>query len=104
MKDSDALKVLLDYRLEQAEEALSAGDLLKQAGHRRGALNRYYYAMFYDIQALVTMKRAKISKHSGALSFFDREFIKSGIFDKKFSKWLHRLFDFRQDADIWRYV
>jgi len=35
----------------------------------------------------------------GVISYFDREFIKPGIFDKKFSKWLHRLFDLRQDAD-----
>lgn len=25
--------------------------------------------------------------------------MKPGIIDKKFSKWLHRLFDLRQDAD-----
>ena len=36
---------------------------------------------------------------SGVISFFDRNFVKPGIIDKKFSKWLHRLFDLRQDAD-----
>ena len=33
------------------------------------------------------------------IAFFDREFVKPGIIDKEFSKWLHRLFDLRQDAD-----
>ena len=39
------------------------------------------------------------SKHSGAISLFDREFIKTEIFDKDFSKVLHRTFELRQKAD-----
>jgi len=90
---------LCRYRLEQAEEALSEADLLQNAGHFRGAINRAYYAMFYAIQVLIVQNKVKVSKHSGVISYFDREFIKPGIIDKKFSKWLHRLFDLRQDAD-----
>ena len=90
---------LCRYRLEQAEEALSEADLLLNAGHFRGAINRAYYAMFYAIQVLVVKNKVKVSKHSGVISYFDREFVKPGIIDKEFSKWLHRLFDLRQDAD-----
>jgi len=87
------------YRLKQAEESLLEMDVLKHSGHIRGAINRAYYAMFYAIQALVVQQKAQISKHSGAISFFDKEFVKTGIVDKRFSKWLHRLFDLRQDGD-----
>ena len=90
---------LCRYRLEQAEEALLEADLLLNAGHFRGAINRAYYAMFYAIQVLVVKNKVKVSKHSGVISYFDREFVKPGIIDKEFSKWLHRLFDLRQDAD-----
>ena len=90
---------LCRYRLEQAEDALSEADLLLNAGHFRGAINRAYYAMFYAIQVLVVKNKVKVSKHSGVISYFDREFVKPGIIDKEFSKWLHRLFDLRQDAD-----
>ena len=69
------------------------------AGHYRGAINRAYYAMFYAIQALMIKNKVKVSKHTGVIAFFDREFVKPGIIDKEFSKWLHRLFDLRQDAD-----
>jgi len=55
--------------------------------------------MFYAIQVLVIQNKVKVSNHSGVISYFDREFVKPGIIDKKFSKWLHRLFDLRQDAD-----
>lgn len=87
------------YRLKQADEALSEARLLQDAGHYRGAISRAYYAMFYAIQVLVVQNKVKVSKHSGVISYFDREFVKPGIINKKFSKWLHRLFDLRQDAD-----
>lgn len=90
---------LCQYRLKQADEALSEALLLQKTGHYRGAINRAYYAMFYAIQVLVIQNKVKVSKHSGVISYFEREFVKSGIIDKKFSKWLHRLFDLRQDAD-----
>lgn len=98
MIDEQTLK-LCQYRLNQADEAIADALLLKDAGHFRGAINRAYYAMFYALQVLVIQNKVKISKHSGVISYFDREFVKSGIIDKKFSKWLHRLFDLRQDAD-----
>jgi len=90
---------LCRYRLKQADEALADALLLKNAGRCRGAINRAYYAMFYAIQVFVIQNNVKVSKHSGVISYFDREFVKPGIIDKKFSKWLHRLFDLRQDAD-----
>jgi uncharacterized protein (UPF0332 family) len=39
------------------------------------------------------------SKHSGIVSFFDREFVKTGIFSKELSKSFHRAFDERQASD-----
>jgi uncharacterized protein (UPF0332 family) len=98
---TDALQIneLCKYRLRQADEAISEAILLKDAGFFRGAINRAYYSMFYGVQVLIVLNKMKISKHSGAISFFDREFVKSGTIDKKFSKWLHKLFDLRQDAD-----
>ena len=90
---------LCDYRLQQADEAIADAMLLLNAEHFRGAINRAYYAMFYAIQVLIIQNKVKVSKHSGVISYFDREFVKSGIVEKEFSKWLHRLFDLRQDAD-----
>jgi len=90
---------LCRHRFQQAGEALSEARLLLNAGYLRGSINRAYYAMFYALQVLLIQNQVKISKHSGVISYFDREYVKSGIIDKKFSKWLHRLFDLRQDAD-----
>ena len=99
MNDSERILELSKYRLRQAEEALSEAQILSDAGHYRGSINRAYYAMFYALQILTIQNRAKVSKHTGVISFFDREYVKTGRIDKRFSKWVHRLFDLRQDAD-----
>jgi uncharacterized protein (UPF0332 family) len=39
------------------------------------------------------------SKHQGAISLFDREFVRTGIFDRDLSSWLHKAFDMRLSAD-----
>ncbi|MBF0458892.1 MAG: hypothetical protein HQK99_13475 [Nitrospirae bacterium] len=36
---------------------------------------------------------------TAAISLFDKEFIKTGIFDKSMSKTLHRVFELRQKGD-----
>jgi len=94
-----ATRDLIAYRLEQADKALAEARLLRDGGHLLGTVNRAYYAMFYAIQALLAHSGFKASKHSGAIAFFDRKFVKTALFDKSFSRWLHELFDLRQDAD-----
>lgn len=99
MTQAENIRALIEYRIGQAGEALHEAVLLQEAGHFRGAINRAYYAMFYAVQALIIRSQEKISKHSGAIAFFDKNYIKTGIFGKDFSKWLHQVFDLRQDAD-----
>ncbi len=55
--------------------------------------------MFYAILGLLATKGLGNSKHSGLISLFDREFVKTGIFYKELSKSLHRAFDERQAND-----
>ena len=99
MKQDQNIMALCEYRFQQANESISEAELLFESGHYRGAINRAYYAMFYSLQVLVVTDMVKVSKHSGVITYFDKNFIKPGIIDKKFSKWLHRIFDLRQDAD-----
>lgn len=91
---------LIKYRLEEAENSIKEAEvLLKEAMSLRSVMNRLYYAMFYAVLALLQEKELGTSKHYGAISLFDREFIKSGVFDKELSKTLHRAFELRQKGD-----
>lgn len=57
--------------------------------------------MFYAVLALFlkTGINLKTSKHIGVISVFDKEFIKAGKIDKRYSKILHDTFDARQELD-----
>ena len=96
---TDELRALINYRLDQVESALKASQALIDAELWRDSVNRSYYAAFYAVLALLTLKGMGTSKHSGAISLFDREFVKTGIFPKVLSAALHNAFDMRQEAD-----
>jgi uncharacterized protein (UPF0332 family) len=97
---NEDLLALIKYRLQQADDSMKEAEvLLKEGMSLRSVMNRLYYAMFYTVLALLQEKQLGTSKHYGAISLFDREFIKSGIFDKELSKTLHRSFELRQKGD-----
>lgn len=95
-------EALLAYRLKQAEETLAEARKMVVEGFSPGSIiNRAYYALFYLVLALFlkTGVSVKSSKHSGVISAFDKEFIRTGKLDQQCSKILHDLFDARQEAD-----
>jgi uncharacterized protein (UPF0332 family) len=55
--------------------------------------------MFYALLALLATRQLGTSKHSGAISLFDREFVKTGLFPRELSRALHLAFDRRQKQD-----
>ncbi len=96
---NDPVKDLVDYRLSQAHETLQEAEGLFHLSLWRGTINRSYYAMFYAVLALAVMRQQVTSKHSAVMAFFDREFVKTGIFPKDLSLAFHRAFESRQSSD-----
>jgi len=70
-------------RLKQARETLEEAEALYQQDFWRGTINRSYYAMFYAVLALAASKEIVISKHTQAVSFLDKEFVKKASSQKK---------------------
>ncbi len=95
-KDSRAL---IDYRMDQAAEALQDAELLLEAGRHRSAANRLYYAAFYAAVAILLTRRLEYSRHSAVIASFDKEFIRTGVLPKEYSRTLHRSFNERQQDD-----
>ena len=93
-------QTLVEYRLTEARESLTeAKVLLREKMSNRSVMNRLYYTMFYAVLAVMQDKQIGASKHSGVIAAFDREFVKNMVFDKIFSKALHRAFELRQKGD-----
>jgi uncharacterized protein (UPF0332 family) len=100
MKKDEAIATLIGYRIDQAEKAIEdAHCLLAGNGSPQSIINRSYYAMFYATLALMLRIGKSFSKHTGAISAFDKEFVHKGLLPKEFSADLHWVFELRQDHD-----
>ena len=99
--EADNKKMLAQYRLEQAGESLDEAKFLLSGKKKspRSIINRVYYAMFYAILALLIYEPYSSSKHSGVLGYFNRRFIKAGVFDREMGRWVNKAFELRQRGD-----
>ena len=90
---------LIHYRLSSAREKLTSAKLLLEAGLYKDSIGRSYYAIFSAIRAILAARQVDFSKHAGVIAYFQKEFIKTGIFDRKYSKYLQQAFQIRNSCD-----
>ncbi len=90
---------LMKYRLDNAKEKLESAKLLLDAGKYRDSIGRSYYAIFTAVRAVLANDKVDFSKHSGVIAYFQKEYIKTGIFDVKYSKYLQNAFQIRNSCD-----
>ena len=96
----DARRIdLAKYRLEKAENCYLAALQLFESGLFHDSASRSYYAIFTAVRAVLAKDGVDFSKHTGVISYFQREYIKTGIFDKKFSNYLQTAFQIRNNCD-----
>ena len=93
------MKSLSDVRYEHALEDLKAAELLLEKEQYKSAVNRSYYSIFHAIRAVLVYDDIDSKKHSGIISSFQRLYIKTGIFNKEFSKIITDSFEIRSDSD-----
>ena len=91
--------ILINYRREKAHKAMEAAQLLLDTGNLEASVNRIYYAVFYEVTALLLTVGLKSSKHSGIRSLFMQHFVKTGKVDKELSYFYHKMFEYREKAD-----
>lgn len=99
MKDT-----LIRYRKDKARETLDDARMLLRDGTPSSALNRIYYAMFYEVLALLHTKDLSSSKHSGVRALFNEHFVKAGIVPVELGRLFSRMYDFRQKSDYGDFV
>ena len=90
---------MVNIRLQQAHETMHTAEKIFELGDHRSALNRVYYAMFYAVSALALRKGFQTAKHAQLLGWFNKTFVKPGIFEPAVSRILRKAFDRRLDAD-----
>jgi uncharacterized protein (UPF0332 family) len=93
-----SLKELCKHRFVQAKKALASSK------HNLGfdlktSLNRSYYAIMYAAKSLLAADGLDAKSHKGLFVVFNKEYIKTGIFDKEFSLILKQASLIRDQSD-----
>lgn len=85
--------------LIKADEALNEAQKAILSESFSSAQNRIYYAIFYSVMVLGYSKNFITSKHSQLLGWFNKTFLKEGVFDKKLGKIYKIAYENRMKSD-----
>ncbi len=95
---------LIQYRKEKARETLLDAKILLKDRRLFSAVNRIYYALFYEVVALLLTENLSSSKHSGVRALFNEHFVKTGKVSTDTGRFFSIIFDFRQKSDYGDFV
>lgn len=95
---------LISHRRAKAKETLQDAQILFEAKRFASAVNRLYYALFYEVTALLLTRDLSSAKHGGVMSFFNEHFVKKGIVGIDSGRYYSRMFEFRQKSDYSDFV
>jgi len=87
------------YRLEKAKKDLEDAQKTLELEMYDTAANRSYYAIFHSARAILALDGLDYKKHSGVISRFQQDYIKTEIFDKNMSNIIKSAFDMRTESD-----
>lgn len=87
------------YRLNRAKEMILDAKQLFQSGSYKSSNNRAYYAIFHSMRAVLALDEVDFRRHSGVIQFFQKEYIKTGIFDKEYSDIITSASEIRNASD-----
>lgn len=93
------MRDLTKYRLDTSKERLEVAAEMIISGRYRISVSNSYYAIFNAARALLAEREVDFKKHSAVISYFRREYIKTGLLEVKFSAYIGEAFDSRNDCD-----
>lgn len=96
MENKDAY---IQYRFQRTLESLEEADILAEKKHWNAVVNSLYYACFYSVIALLIKNDISSQSHDSVRIQFGLHFIKTEIIDRKYGRFLSKLFDYRQKGD-----
>jgi len=90
---------LAKQRMEKSEEMLTDAEKLLESGSYKSCNNRAYYSIFHAIRAVLALDGVEFKRHSGNIQYFQREYIKTGIFSSDDSDIIMSASEIRNSSD-----
>jgi phosphoribosylanthranilate isomerase len=87
------------YRLSVAKDELFMSEIAFANLKYVQSLSSSYYAIFHSIRALLAFDNFNSKTHNGVIFFFSEKYIKTGIFDQVYSKYVSNALTKRMLSD-----
>ncbi|WP_419029348.1 HEPN domain-containing protein, partial [Eisenbergiella tayi] len=84
---------------DRAVETLEVAKELYASGKFRDSNNRSYYAAFYAIKAIYTIRGLDFKKHKTLLANFNKEYVATEIFPREIGRKISTLALIREQSD-----
>ena len=98
LNDEDR-ELLINNYLEKSRTTIKKVEFLIDNNEYQLAVNRIYYGIYYSLSALAIKHQYSTSKHAQLIGWFNRTFVKTGAFEKEFSKMIRKAFENRMEGD-----
>jgi uncharacterized protein (UPF0332 family) len=97
-------ETLTNYRIDKAKKAEDDARFLIDNNKLHLAVNRIYYGAFYILSALALKYQFQTTSHQELIGWFNKEFVKEELIDRKYGRFVHKAYDKRSKADYADYV
>ena len=92
-------KILVRLQMEKARTFLAQADEMYRQKYWDIASNRYYYACFHAVQALLIHNGLSVRTHDGLITAFGLHFVKTGKVESRLGAFLSRMEQLREKGD-----
>ena len=89
---------LAAYRIDKAKECLRAANFLLEAEGVYGNIKQSLLCNISCCQSNFCAWGRGQKKHSGVISYFQQNYVKTGLFDREFSSIVQEAFEVRQES------
>jgi uncharacterized protein (UPF0332 family) len=90
---------LIKYHIEKSKQAVEDVKFLIENKKLYLAANRIYYGIFYILSALALKHNFSTRNHGQLIGWFNKNFVKTNVVDKKYSNIVRSSFELRSEAD-----
>ncbi|MEW6096742.1 MAG: HEPN domain-containing protein [bacterium] len=97
--EKETLKELINMELQKCDECFTASALSLEKELYNSSVSSAYYSVLHAAKAVLLSQNIEAFTHNGISSKFALNFVKKGIFDKRFSRLFGRLRKAREDGE-----
>lgn len=92
-------RIMVELEIERAEKITEQFETLRAQQYWDTLVNRMYYAAFHAVSALLIHNALQVHTHRGALSAFNKEFVRTGVFTVEEGHLFSKLEGLRERGD-----